>query len=115
MTVTRTYMMLMVEDMDRAVRFYRDAFGLEPAVHSPGWSELPVGSGAVVALHKGREGGESDTGLGFHVDDIEGACRAAESAGGRVVSPPQARAEEGGMKLATVADTEGNHVFLAQD
>ena len=34
--------MLMVAEMDRAVRFYSDAFGGTIALHSPYWSEVVV-------------------------------------------------------------------------
>jgi|TARA_B100000809_G_scaffold245549_1_gene272633 catechol 2,3-dioxygenase-like lactoylglutathione lyase family enzyme len=40
--------MLMVQDMDRAVAFYRDVVGLKVNSQSPMWSELAHGD-AVVA------------------------------------------------------------------
>src|SRR4030095_13734502 len=100
MKVTKTYFMLFATQMERTVGFYRDAFGLEVRRESPYWSELSWGD-ATIALH-GREqapSGETETGLGFEVDDLEAACKAVETAGGRVVEPPVDRPDEG-IRLA---------------
>jgi predicted enzyme related to lactoylglutathione lyase len=110
--VRKTYFMLMVADMDRAVRFYADAFAASVAMQSPYWSEVVV-AGATVALHPGRSGGDSETGLGFEVDDLDGARRDATAAGGRVTSPPRDRPGEG-IRIAEVADPEGNIIAVAE-
>jgi predicted enzyme related to lactoylglutathione lyase len=112
MQVTKTYFMLMVADMDRAVAFYQQVFGLAQAFTSPEWSELQAG-GATVALHGGGSGGDTQTGLGFEVDDLEAACAAVTAAGGRIVRQPEARDGEG-IRLAEARDTEGNTFSLAQ-
>jgi hypothetical protein len=41
-TIEKTYFMLMVADMDRAVAFYRDALGLAVEMHSPGGASCRV-------------------------------------------------------------------------
>jgi predicted enzyme related to lactoylglutathione lyase len=112
MTVLKTYFMLMAADMDRAVRFYKDAFGLTESFTSPEWSELQAG-GATVALHGGGTGEHQQTGLGFDVDDIDAACEAVVAAGGTITVPPRERAGEG-IKLADVVDTEGNGFSISQ-
>ena len=112
MAVTKPYFMVMAADMDRAVRFYCDAFGLKPRFTSPAWSELAFGD-AVVALHGGGTTEPRDTGLGFEVDDIDAACRTVTAHGGSVVRAPEVRPGEG-IRLATVADTEGNRLSLSQ-
>ena len=86
--VSKTYFMLVVADMERAVRFYTDALGGELAVSSPGWSEVNV-AGATVALHAGGVGADTPTGLGFEVDDIDSAVSAVVAAGGHVIDEPQ--------------------------
>ena len=43
MEITETMVMLMAEDMDRAVAFWRDGVGLEVRSTSPFWSELLAG------------------------------------------------------------------------
>src|SRR6476469_6886760 len=108
MKITKTYFMLFATEMDRTVAFYRDALGLQVGMQSPYWSELRWGD-AIIALH-GREetpAGETQTMLGFEVDDLEAACKAVETGGGRVIEPPVDQPDEG-IRLAHVADPEGN-------
>jgi predicted enzyme related to lactoylglutathione lyase len=110
--VTKTYFMVMVSDMDRALAFYQAAFGLKLRYSSSEWSELG-GRDAVVALHAGRAGGPADIGLGFEVTDLEEACAAVKAAGGSIVKPPIEREGEG-IRLAIVSDPEDNRLSLAQ-
>jgi predicted enzyme related to lactoylglutathione lyase len=110
--VRKTYFMLMVVEMDRAVRFYADAFAASVSMHTRYWSEVVV-AGAIVALHPGRTGGDSETGLGFEVDDLDAALATAASLGGRVVEPPRDRPRER-IRVAQLADPEGNIITVAQ-
>jgi len=98
--------------MDRAVRFYQVAFGMEPRFTTPEWSELAFGD-AIVALHGGGSGEPADTGLGFDVDDAGAACRAVVEAGGTVIKPPEDRGAER-IFLALVQDPEGNRFSISQ-
>lgn len=104
--------MLMVEDMDRAVAFYRDVVGLELKYESSHWSELALG-GAVVALHGGGGGEFTETGLNLQVDDIEDACRELVAGGGALVHGPQDPPNEP-IRLAMLVDTEGNQIRLVE-
>jgi predicted enzyme related to lactoylglutathione lyase len=110
--VSKTYFMVMVTDMDRAIDFYVGTLGLAERFRSPEWSEL-AWHDAIVALHGGGDESERQTGLGFEVDDLEAACAAIEAAGGRVMQPPGERPGEP-IRLAMTADTEGNVFSLAQ-
>jgi predicted enzyme related to lactoylglutathione lyase len=110
--VRRVYFMLMVADMDRAVRFYSDAFAATIALHSPYWSEVVV-AGATVALHPGRTGGDVDTGLGFEVDDLDDTLENATKLGGRITDAPKDRPDEG-IRIAQLADSEGNIMSVAE-
>jgi lactoylglutathione lyase len=110
--VRKTYFMVVVADMDRAVRFYTDAFGASVVFSSAEWSEVTV-AGAAVALHPGGDGTQTATGLGFEVDDLDAALRQMRRAGGRVTSPARDRATER-IRLAEVADTEGNLLTVAE-
>jgi predicted enzyme related to lactoylglutathione lyase len=110
--VTKSYFMLLVADMDRAVRFYSDAFGGEVAFTSQEWSELTV-AGASVALHAGDMGADTRTGLGVEAEDLEPALMTLTAAGGRVMSPPRDRQGKR-VRLARVADIEGNPVTVGQ-
>ena len=98
--------------MNRAAAFYKKALGLEERFVSPDWSELASG-GATVALHSGKKAGRVETGLGFEVDDIQEACVRVTEAGGTVVKPPKQQ-EDVDLKLATMADPEGNEFSIAQ-
>ena len=112
MNIQRVYFMLMAQEMDRAVEFYRDAMGLEVRLRSGGWSELGWGD-AILALHAGGDGRYRATGLGFGVSDVAEACARVNAQGGSIVSPPEERAGEG-IILAQVADPEGNGFSLSQ-
>jgi len=111
MSVVRPYLMHWVSDMGRAVRFYRDAFGLEPRYESEFWSEIACGD-ASIALHPGEATGERAAMLGLYVDDAAATCAAVERAGGRVARAPEEQAH--GHILAEVVDTEGNPISVAQ-
>ena len=106
-----TYM-LMAQDMDRAVSFYRDLIGLGLRFSSPMWSELTFGD-AIVALHGGGSGELRRTGLNFQVEDLDSAVREVERGGGRVTREPEDRPGEP-IRLAEVIDTEGNAFGLTE-
>ena len=105
--ITKAYFMVPVEDMDRAVGFYRDVLGLSLQFESPEWTEL-AWRDATIALHRG--GGEEPRGswLGFQVDDVDAALAAIEAAGGR----RGADRFEAGARLVSITDTEGNAVTI---
>lgn len=113
MDVHKVIFMLKAQDMDRAVAFYKDIIGLEVKSQSAGWSELGYGD-TTVALHGGGDVEYMPTGLGFTVADIDTACQEIARGGGRVVKPPKARPGEP-IKLAQVADSEGNGFSLTQE
>ena len=104
--------MLMAQDMDRAVTFWRDVVGLAQKLHTPWWSELAWGD-AIVALHGGGTGEGHASGLGLQVDDLDAACREVAAGGGRVLSGPVDRPEEG-IRIADLVDPEGNMFALSQ-
>jgi predicted enzyme related to lactoylglutathione lyase len=113
MDITKAYFMLYVEDMDRAVAFYRDAVGLTERFSSPEWSELSWGD-AVVALHGGRtDATQRPVGLGFEVASLADAVRDLSAAGAMLVTPPMDRPGEP-IRLAEMADTEGNVLSLVE-
>ena len=104
--------MLMVQDMDRAVAFYRDVVGLKVNSQSPMWSELAHGD-AVVALHGGGNGDFNPTGLSVQVSDVESACAEIETGGDLIRKAPENRPGES-IKLAELADPEGNGFMMSE-
>jgi lactoylglutathione lyase len=109
MQITKTYFMIPVQEMDRAVRFYESVFGLELRFASPEWTEL-AWRDAVIALHRGGTPTDAAGWLGFEVDDIESALTEIEAGGGR----RDAERNEGGVRLVTVVDPEGNLLTIGQ-
>ena len=110
--VEKTYVMLMVADMTRALRFYTEAFDVTVVISSPHWSEFTV-AGSTIALHPGGSDDDTKTGLGFEVKDLDAALRRATDVGGRITGPPRERAQER-IRVAELADTEGNLVTVAE-
>jgi lactoylglutathione lyase len=88
MNITKTYFMVPVQDMDRALAFYRDALGITLRFSSPGWTEL-AWRDATIALHLGGTAAEREGWLGFEVDDLDAAVAEIEAAGGRGANPPK--------------------------
>jgi len=78
-----------VADMPRAVGFYREFFGLTPAVESPYWSHFELPGGVKLGLHPPFGGGALANGagwvLGIEVDDVA-ALRSALEAKGHAVA-----------------------------
>jgi predicted enzyme related to lactoylglutathione lyase len=110
--VEKTYVMLMVADMTRALRFYTEAFNVTVVISSPHWSEFTVG-GTTIALHPGGSGDQTRTGLGFEVEDLDAALQRATEVGGRISAPQRERSEER-IRVAELVDTEGNLITVAE-
>ena len=113
MDVQRVVFVLMAQEMDRAIAFYRDVIGLELRLQAgDDWAELGGGD-AVVALHGGGNGEYRPTGLAFTVADVAAACEEVRSGGGTIIRDPEERAGEG-IILAHLTDPEGNGFQFAQ-
>lgn len=112
MEIKNVITMLMAQDMDRAVKFYRDALGFSVQFQSPGWTQMTFDN-STVALHGGWTGGRNKTGLGFQVSNIEEACQEAKQAGAEITKAPVDRPGEG-IKLAELVDTEGNEIWFSE-
>ena len=105
--MTRTYFTLNVEDMARALAFYREVLGPVVRYESETWSELKLGD-ATVALHAGS-GRPRDSGLAVEVVDLDAACEAVRRTGGQLLGGPTWRDER---RVAEVTDSEGNAFTL---
>ena len=105
-----------VNEMDRALRFYRDVIGLEVVEASPGWSTLRC-DGCIVALHilapGMNEAVAAHAGPNLRVDDLEAAVAEVVAGGGHVK-----RVQEAGggvpVRIAELSDPEGNGFELRQ-
>ena len=110
MKVMKTYVRLLAVDVAATAAFYRRALGLVARSESPSWTELSA-DGGIVALHDGGAKAETETHLGFEVDDINAACAAVQREGGEVVATP---VDQYGILVARAADPDGNRFWLAQ-
>jgi predicted enzyme related to lactoylglutathione lyase len=112
LTPTAVKFVLMVQDMDRAVSFYRDILGLSESFSSPHWSELTFGT-AILGLHGGGNQSPRETGLSLQYDDVHAAYTAATNAGASGVQAPERRDGEP-IILSSISDPEGNIIMLTQ-
>lgn len=116
MRVKDPLFILYVRDMDRALRFYSDTFGLGVVQHTPGWSMLRCG-GATIALHilskRSKESVAPHAGLNLQVDDLDAAIEAVLGAGGEHVVTREAT-DFVPARMCELRDTEGNGFELRQ-
>ena len=106
------------EDLNNLLPFYRDVVGLPVGMESPGFVVLGDPNGAAVALgtHSEVRGPASDAArhiAGFETDDIEGEFARLKGEGVKFIEEPT-EAGDGGVRVATFKDPEGNLVQLLQ-
>jgi len=113
------YVMVMVSDMSRSVRFYRDILGLRLRFESPDWTEFETGT-TVLALHGGgkaavisHEATAGTASIGFYVDNLTDKFNELSGRGVTFVMPPTDRAEEK-IKLAVCLDPDGLPISIAE-
>jgi lactoylglutathione lyase len=116
------YTMVMVSDMDRSVKFYRDVLGLKLRFESPDWTEFDMGS-ATLALHGGAQPatpGAAPSGqragtasIGFSVENVDAVYEDLKAKGARFVMPPKTQEGEG-IRLAVMIDPDGLGISIAQ-
>jgi predicted enzyme related to lactoylglutathione lyase len=105
----------MCKDADRAIAFYRDVLGLEPAVIYPEnrGAEYELPDGTTFGLWGG--GGkvmpfQPSNGILFAVDDLDAAVEAVKARGVEIVM----QRESPVCRMAMINDSEGNLVCLHQ-
>lgn len=103
-------LLVYVEDLSAAIRFYRDALGFTPTVGVEGVNQEFETSGAPLVLHRGGTAVTAPRGLNgvvpsFTVADIQATVARLEAAGVQPVLPLQA-VSHGWIYF--FADPEGN-------
>src|SRR5438093_13395458 len=97
------YVMIIVSDMNRSIRFYKDVLGIPLKFESPDWTEFLTGT-TTLALHGGGVAGASgerpekaagSCSIGFNVPNLDQTYEELESKGVVFVMPPSAREGEG--------------------
>ena len=110
MQATFSHAIVFVENMDEAVAFYRDSFGLTLRFTTPFWSEFDTG-GTTLALHPASERNPAGrVQLGFTTPDLAGVYAGREAAGLTFIQAP---VDEHGTLLSRVLDCEGAEVSLS--
>lgn len=119
-------LILAVQDLERAARFYREGFGWPQQVDVPVYVEFRLPDGLRLGLYERRAFG-ANTGsvpfappggalapaeLYFHPDDLEACSQRLERAGARTLSALARRAW--GDEAVYFADPDGNVVVLAR-
>ncbi len=119
------YVILIVEDLDRALRFYTDVLGLRLGHRSGDYAQLDTGT-TRLALYT-RKAMAKTLGMslnqpahdapgfeiGFKVPDVEEAFSELVGRGALPVNPPTDR--PWGQRTAYVRDPDGHLIELAQD
>ena len=118
-----THVRLLVEDMDRCLRFYRDAVGLEVTLEAEGvYYELAAGD-VILALYRRDLMGQmigaelspparSDAvALTFQVNDVDTAAQALKDRGAELVNEPMDY-EVAFLRVAHLRDPEGNLIEI---
>lgn len=105
-----SHAIVFVADMDTAIAFYRDKFGLKLKFATPFWSEFDTGA-TTLALHPASEANPpGGVQLGFATPDLPGVYADREAIGLTFVQAPF---DEHGTLLSRVLDCEGAEVSLA--
>jgi lactoylglutathione lyase len=111
--------MVMVSDMARSVKFYRDTLGIPLKFESPDWSEFETGE-TVLALHGGgrlgagsKEPVAGTASIGFYVPNLEEKYSQLKEKGVVFAMPPTDREKEG-IKLAVCLDPDGLPISIAE-
>lgn len=119
------YVILIVEDMDRALRFYTDVLGLRLGHRSGDYAQLDTGATRLGLYTRGAMAKTLGMSLkppahdapgfeiGFKVPDVEEAFAELVGRGASVVMPPTDR--PWGQRTAYVRDPDGHLIELAQD
>lgn len=111
MAAKLTHVIEFVENMERAVTFYRDVMGLPLKFQSPGWSEFSTGE-TTLALHPASEKNPAGkVEVGFSVADIQRFH--SELSGKGVAFPMAPKKQDFGGTLAQFVDSEGAHVTVS--
>jgi len=106
---------VMVNDIEKAIRFYTDVMGLKLKAHYGDQFAQVEAPGTIIALHpfssKGRVPAKSENmSIGFSVDNLDRALDDLKSKG---VSFSRI-SDDGQVRLAFFTDPDGNPLYLSQ-
>ncbi|HEY8105696.1 MAG TPA: VOC family protein [Gemmatimonadales bacterium] len=110
---------IVVRELDRAIRFYRDVLGLPLLFQAPpGLAFFDCGGvRLMLTLPEGPEEGRGTSILYYVVDDIQAAHAALAARGAVFINPPGliARMPDHELWMAALRDSEGNLLELMSE
>lgn len=113
MKIGRVLTMVLVQDMDRALRFYRDILGFRVQHEEEDWAVFEENVGLMVSPEPLPQDNVNLNALllTLHVDDAHAAFGELTEKGVAFLVPPT---DVGGAVSATFRDSEGNLIQLIQ-
>jgi len=105
--------MLLVQDMDRAIRFYENTFGFTILQKSAFWSNLDCGHGKIALCSYGNKTELKETTLIIEVDNYKDAVDRIKESGGQVLKVAEPY-EGAPVYNVIMIDTENNQIVASQ-
>jgi predicted enzyme related to lactoylglutathione lyase len=112
--ITALIFIVPVADLDRAAKFYIEAFDLREVFRNEGicFVGIPGTDSALGLLLAPDEAGQGPRHVGFHTDhalDLGDVIKGVEAAGGKLIE----RSEHApGVPFARIADPDGNEIEI---
>lgn len=107
-------LMVVVKDMDRSIKFYRDVLGLKVKTRTPEWTALDAGN-IEIGLHAESKHlhvrPTESASFAFLVPDIQQAVDHLKANQVRILMPPK---QESFGWLCVFTDPDGYHIQLNQ-
>lgn len=107
-------MILLVSDMEKSIRFYRDTLGIPIKTKSKAWTEF-FNKDTVLALHPAKKKSKIKTGsgmlVGFEVSDLDSTVKKLKEKKVKFFKKPK---EEPFGKHAIIQDPDGHLVSIAE-
>ena len=105
---------LLVSDMEKSIRFYRDTLGIPIKIKSKAWTEF-FNKDTVLALHPAKKKSRMKTGsgmlVGFEVSDLDSTVKKLKEKKVKFFKKPK---EEPFGKHAIIEDPDGHLVSIAE-
>ncbi|HXG07993.1 MAG TPA: VOC family protein [Nitrososphaera sp.] len=105
---------LLVSNMEKSVKFYKDTLGLPVKMKSKDWTEF-FNKDTVLALHPAKKKGKIKTGsgmlVGFEVSDLDATVKTLKAKKVKFFKKPR---EEPFGKHAIIQDPDGHLVSIAE-